>query len=136
MVKQFRYIGNIIVIFIILFLIIIAFRLTPNPPLNQLLNFSTILYDENDKLLRITLANDQQYRTWTPLEKISPHIINGLLLHEDQWFYYHFGFNPLSLIRAFWATYIGGGNRQGASTITMQLARMHWKINTKLQEKH
>ena len=131
MVKQLKYIGNIIVILIILSLIVIAFRLTPNPPLNQSLNFSTILYDENDQLLRITLANDQQYRTWTPLEKISPHIINSLLLHEDQWFYYHVGFNPVSLIRAFWATYIGGGTRQGASTITMQLARMHWKINTK-----
>ena len=131
MVKQLKYIGNIIVILVILSLIVIAFRLTPNPPLNQSLNFSTILYDENDQLLRITLANDQQYRTWTPLEKISPHIINSLLLHEDQWFYYHVGFNPVSLIRAFWATYIGGGNRQGASTITMQLARMHWKINTK-----
>lgn len=131
MIKFIKRFQNIIAIFIIVLLIVIGFRLTPHPPLSESLSFSTTFYDENGKLMRITLADDQQYRLWTPLEKISPHLINGLLLHEDQWFYYHAGFNPISLTRAFWATYVGGGNRQGASTITMQLARMYWKINTK-----
>lgn len=131
MIKFIRYVQNIIAALIIFMLIVFAFRLTPHPPLSETLSFSTVIYDENNKLLRLTLADDQQYRLWTPLEDISPNIINGLLLHEDQWFYYHLGFNPISIVRAFWATYLGGGNRQGASTITMQLARMHWKINTK-----
>ncbi|OCG07899.1 penicillin-binding protein 1C [Gilliamella sp. wkB178] len=109
----------------------IAIRLYPHPPLSDPLTFSKRYYDDNNHLIRMTLAKDDRYRLWTPLEDISPEIINGLLLHEDQWFYYHFGINPFSLTRAFWATYIGGGNRQGASTITMQLARMHWRLNTK-----
>ncbi|WP_218056595.1 penicillin-binding protein 1C [Gilliamella sp. wkB112] len=109
----------------------IAIRLYPHPPLSDSLTFSKRYYDDNNHLIRMTLAQDDRYRLWTPLEEISPEIINGLLLHEDQWFYYHVGINPFSLTRAFWATYIGGGNRQGASTITMQLARMHWRLNTK-----
>lgn len=116
---------------LLLLLVMIAIRLYPHPPLSDSLTFSKRYYDDNNHLIRMTLAKDDRYRLWTPLEEISPDIVNGLLLHEDQWFYYHFGINPFSLTRAFWATYIGGGNRQGASTITMQLARMHWRLNTK-----
>ncbi|OCG39909.1 penicillin-binding protein 1C [Gilliamella sp. Bif1-4] len=122
---------NKLMALLLLFITIFAIRLYPHPPLSDPLNFSKRYYDNNNQLIRMTLANDDRYRLWTPLEDISPDIVNGLLLHEDQWFYYHVGFNPFSLIRAFGATYLGGGNRQGASTITMQLARMHWRLNTK-----
>lgn len=116
---------------LLLTIVIGIVRVYPHSPLNTSLTFSSTFYDEKHKLLRITLADDDRYRLWTPLEEVSPLIIKGLLLHEDQWFYYHPGFNPISLVRAFFATYMGGGNRQGASTITMQLARMHWQLNTK-----
>ncbi|XKM14557.1 penicillin-binding protein 1C [Orbaceae bacterium ac157xtp] len=122
---------NKIVFIVLITITLICIRLYPHPPLSQVLSYSTVYYDTNDKFLRLTLAKDDKYRVWTPLEDISPDIINGLLLHEDQWFYQHPGFNPMSLTQAFWETYVGGGNRQGASTITMQLARMHWHINTK-----
>ena len=122
---------NKLMALLLLLVAMIAIRLYPHPPLSDSLTFSKRYYDDNNHLIRMTLAKDDRYRLWTPLEEISPEIINGLLLHEDQWFYYHFGINPFSLTRAFWATYIGGGNRQGASTITMQLARMHWRLNTK-----
>ncbi|WP_392562309.1 penicillin-binding protein 1C [Orbus sturtevantii] len=122
---------NSLMVLLLFVIVVLAVRLYPHPPLSKPLSFSNTYYDANNKLLRITLAEDERYRLWTPLAQISPNIINSLLLHEDQWFYYHPGFNPISLIRAFFATYIGSGNRQGASTITMQLARMHWKLNTK-----
>ncbi|WP_121144776.1 penicillin-binding protein 1C [Orbus hercynius] len=122
---------NSLMAIVLLAIIAIVVRLLPHPPLSEPLTFSKTFYDSNHKLLRVTLADDDRYRLWTPLEDISPYVVDSLLLHEDQWFYYHLGINPISLMRAFWATYIGGGNRQGASTITMQLARMHWKINTK-----
>lgn len=122
---------NKLMAFLLLLIAIIAVRLYPHPPLSESFTFSTRFYDEKGELIRMTLASDDRYRVWTPLKDISPDIINGLLLHEDQWFYYHIGINPFSLVRAFSATYLGGGNRQGASTITMQLARMHWRLNTK-----
>lgn len=131
LLKLIKHYQNSLVALLLLSVVVITVRLYPHPPLSESLTFSQTFYDSQHKLLRVTLAEDDRYRLWTPLAEISPYILDGLLLHEDQWFYYHPGFNPFSLIRAFWATYIGGGNRQGASTITMQLARMHFKLNTK-----
>lgn len=128
LIKRYQ---NSLVALLLLSIAVTAIRLYPHPPLSDSLTFSQTFYDSNNKLLRVTLAQDDRYRLWTPLNEISPYIVDGLLLQEDQWFYYHPGFNPFSLARAFWATYVGGGNRQGASTITMQLARMHYKLNTK-----
>ncbi len=41
------------------------------------------------------------------------------------------GFNPVSLMRGFWRSYVAGGKMQGGSTISMQLARMRWHLNTR-----
>ncbi|MET0380060.1 MAG: transglycosylase domain-containing protein, partial [Spongiibacteraceae bacterium] len=84
----------------------------------------------NGELLRLTLAPDQQYRVWTPLESISPTLIEAVQLHEDRWFYWHPGVNPVALLRGAMRTY-GGGNRQGGSTLTMQLARLTYDLNTR-----
>jgi penicillin-binding protein 1C len=100
-------------------------------PLPSDISFSTAVYDQEDNLLRLTLAADQRFRLWTPLADISPFLRQALLLHEDQWFYYHPGFNPLSLLRGAWRTYGQGRHPQGGSTITMQLARLRWSINSK-----
>lgn len=81
-------------------------------------------------MLRLTLANDQQYRLWTSLDEVSPELVAALLLHEDQHFYRHFGFNPASLLRAAVSSYSGGA-RVGGSTITMQLARLMYGLNTR-----
>lgn len=112
-------------------LIGIVFRLWPHPPLSQGLPFSTAYYDRHGTLLRLSLANDDRYRLWTPLDEVSPLVVQGILLHEDRWFYSHPGFNPLSLARGFWRSYVLRGQQQGGSTLSMQLARMHWHLNTR-----
>ena len=116
---------------LLLALLCVGFRLWHHPPLSQGLPLSTTFYDRNGSLLRFSLANDDRYRTWTKLEDVSPAVIDGIQLHEDRWFYYHPGFNLYSLMRGFWVSYVTGGRQQGGSTLTMQLARMHWRINTK-----
>lgn len=129
---HWRRIGqNLFVALLIFASIYLGFRLWPHPPLSQGLPLSSTFYDKHQVLLRLTLANDDQYRLWTPLEEISPALIEGVQLHEDQWFYYHPGFNPVSLLRGAWQSYIAFGTRQGGSTITMQLARMYWQLNTR-----
>lgn len=45
-----------------------------------------------------------------------------LLKKEDRFFYYHFGINPVSTLRAAY-TYITKGSAGGASTLTQQLAK-------------
>ncbi|MCE0483691.1 MAG: penicillin-binding protein 1C [Methylacidiphilales bacterium] len=94
-------------------------------------SFSPCYVDRNGRLLRLGLADDDRYRVYVPLEKISPELVEMTLLHEDRYFHEHAGFNPFALVRASWADARGQGRRLGASTITMQLARLHYHFNTR-----
>jgi penicillin-binding protein 1C len=95
----------------------------PRPLLVNKSGFSQAIYDRNGRLLRLTLSNDEKYRLWTPLNEIPPAMVDATLLQEDAWFRWHPGVNPVSLMRAFIATYVQRSRRMGGSTITMQLAR-------------
>jgi penicillin-binding protein 1C len=109
----------------------LAIRLWPHPPLSAAQPESVAVYDRSGRLLRLALAQDERYRLWLPLETIPQTLRDAVLLHEDAWFYQHPGVNPASLLRAAWTTYAGGGARVGGSTITMQLARLRWKLQTR-----
>ncbi len=108
-----------------------AVRLWPRPPLAAQFGSSVAVYDADGRLLRLTLAADDKYRLWTPLERISPALTDAFLLHEDRYFHWHFGFNPGALARGAFRTYVAGQPAQGGSTITMQLARLVYRINTR-----
>ena len=108
-----------------------AVRLFPKEPLSAKFSSSTAVYDSKGRLLRLTLSDDDKYRLWMPLSEISPILRGAFLLHEDRHFYHHFAFNPVSLLRAAYQTYITGGRRVGGSTITMQLARLIYGLNSK-----
>ena len=109
---------------------LITIRLWPRPSLAQQIPSSQAFLAENGELLRLTLAQDHQYRVWTPLKDISPQLAKAVLLYEDRWFYWHPGINPQALLRAAVRTY-SGGQQQGGSTISMQLARLFYGLNTK-----
>jgi len=94
------------------------------PPLLAGQSLSQAVYDQDGHLLRLTLAADEQYRLAVPLERLSPYLIEATLLQEDQYFYWHPGVNPVALVRAAMRTYVQGDRRVGASTISMQLARI------------
>jgi penicillin-binding protein 1C len=106
-------------------------RLLPHEPLAKRFPTSTALYDAEKRLLRLTLAADQQYRLWTPLERIAPELIEAVLLYEDRRFRWHPGVDPLALARAAFDTYLRGGRRVGGSTLTMQLARRLHRLDTR-----
>lgn len=103
----------------------------PPLPLAQWLPSSTAVLDAQGNLLRLTLASDQQYRLWTPLPEIAPTLVQAILLHEDRYFYWEPGFNPFSLLRGAFRTYVLRQHPQGGSTITMQLARLLWRLDTR-----
>lgn len=105
-------------------------RLLPLAPLRSAYPTSTAVYDRQGGLLRLTLADDERYRVWVPLERISPLLIEATLLQEDRHFDLHPGVDPAALLRGAWHTYIVGGRRMGGSTITMQLARLRYGINS------
>jgi penicillin-binding protein 1C len=110
--------------------VLLVLRLLPVTAFHDATLSSTAFYDEQGRLLRLTLASDEKYRLWTPLEKISPALILATLRYEDRHFYVHPGFNPVSLIRSGFETYIRRGRRMGGSTITMQLARIYFRLST------
>jgi penicillin-binding protein 1C len=112
-------------------LVLLACRLWPHPPLRDWQPSSTAVYDDHGRLMRLTLASDDRYRLWVSLSDISPQLVDGVLLHEDRWYRWHPGFNVYGLARGAWITYVRHGNPQGGSTITMQLARLLWKLNTR-----
>lgn len=107
-----------------------AWLLCPKPTLYGDTGFSTAVYARNGELLRLTLAPDDRYRLFTPLEDIAPEAIEATLRYEDQWFFIHPGFNPLSLLHAAWVTYVLQNRVTGGSTITMQLARLRFNIDS------
>ncbi|MEO9215059.1 MAG: penicillin-binding protein 1C, partial [Rhodanobacter sp.] len=111
--------------------ILVGCRLWPHPSLSDWQPSSTAVYDDHGRLLRLTLASDDRYRLWVPLADISPQLVDGVLLHEDRWYRWHPGINPYGLLRGAWITYVRHGNPQGGSTVTMQLARLLWKLNTR-----
>ncbi len=103
----------------------------PGPALLGGTGFSTAVYDRNGVLMRLTLAPDSSYRAYAPSGMISENLKKATVLYEDRWFYYHFGFNPVSLLRGAVSLAAGDKKPAGASTITMQLARIKYGINSK-----
>ena len=84
------------------------------------LNIPLRIYSSDKKLIgeygderRLSLALDQ-----TP-----PLLIDAIIATEDERFYHHTGVDFLGLIRAAINNFLSGSKRQGASTITMQVAR-------------
>ena len=118
-----------IVVFFSATVTVIGFFL-PKPPLLDGVSFSQCVRDRNGDLLRITLTPDQKFRIWTPLSQISPDLVDATLQYEDKYFARHPGVNPIALVRSGFGM-VRGGARTGASTITMQVARLRFHLQTR-----
>src|SRR5881394_1399645 len=107
-----------------------AWLALPKPQLLEGISFSQCARDRNGKLLRVTLTADQKFRIWTSLRNISPALIDATLQFEDKYYRYHPGVNPVALMRAAFGLRPGGAHT-GASTITMQVARLRYHLPTR-----
>lgn len=56
-------------------------------------------------------------------EPLSENLVRALLAAEDKRFFSHGGIDPAAIVRALWQRLVGG-TRSGASTLTMQLAKL------------
>jgi penicillin-binding protein 1C len=74
-------------------------------------------------LLTVKLSADGFLRIPIKKEDLSEDIKQIVLGYEDQYFYKHFGVNPLAIVRTLWFN-LTNQRKIGASTITMQVARM------------
>ncbi len=109
---------------------ICCLRFLPKPPLRDFAQYSSAVYAEDGSLLRLTTASDEQYRLWMPLDAISPKVSEAVMRYEDRWFYWHPGVNPAAMVRSAYATFTGD-RRLGGSTLTMQLARKRYAIDSR-----
>jgi len=64
-------------------------------------------------------------------EDIPLHFVDALIAAEDQRFYLHPGFDPVGSVRAAWVNYRADAIREGASTLTQQLARDVYRLEGK-----
>lgn len=78
---------------------------------------SVVLSADGEMLTQYRRVN----REWVPREQISDHVVEALIATEDHRFYNHPGVDVIRTVGAMLRTI--GGDRQGGSTITQQLAR-------------
>ncbi|HWU38331.1 MAG TPA: biosynthetic peptidoglycan transglycosylase, partial [Candidatus Acidoferrum sp.] len=73
----------------------------------------------------IAILNGTSHRSqvWVPMAQIPRHVVDAVLVTEDKRFFLHHGIDFLAVMRATWSDLWHHGIRQGASTITQQLAR-------------
>jgi penicillin-binding protein 1A len=81
----------------------------------------------------------EERRAVVSIEEVPAQLKNAILAAEDERFYQHAGIDYIGVVRAAYANLISGGRRQGASTITMQVARNFFlssekTLNRKLYE--
>lgn len=103
-------------------LLALALRLLPfNPDTLFSGAISSRLLDRHGRLLRIYLADDDQWRIAVALDEISPWAVKATLAAEDRRFFRHCGVDPLAIVRAAWQNLRHGCIVSGGSTITMQV---------------
>src|SRR5262247_1039466 len=93
-------------------------------PLGEGLAFSTVVVDRDGKLLRPYTTPDGRWRLPATRENVDPRFLALLLAYEDKRFNDHHGVDPLALGRAVSQLLRNGRIVSGASTISMQVARL------------
>ncbi|AYA37281.1 penicillin-binding protein 1C [Hymenobacter oligotrophus] len=91
----------------------------PSPP-----PYSPVVTAADGSVLHAYLSPDQKWRLAADLRDITPTLRKAIVAKEDKWFYYHPGINPVALLQAVGRNALDTGRRTGASTISMQVARM------------
>ncbi len=95
---------------------------------------STVLEDKSGNLLGARIATDGQWRF--PHSNVVPSKFEMAILHfEDEYFYKHPGFNPISLLKATYKNIKAGRIVSGGSTISMQVIRLSRKKTRTFIEK-
>ncbi len=87
--------------------------------------YSFVVFDQNEELLAAKVAEDEQWR-FPLMDEVPERFAQSLIVYEDQRFYSHPGVDFLALARALRQNLKERKIVSGASTLTMQLARMHY----------
>lgn len=86
---------------------------------------ASVILDRNGKIFgQIYVEN----RETVPYARLPRNLVNAIIATEDNKFYIHHGYDLLGIIRAALKNTVAGHVRQGASTVTQQLARNSFEL--------
>src|SRR6184192_1842040 len=89
---------------------------------------ASVILDRNGKIFgQIYVEN----RETIPYDQLPRDLVNAVVAMEDTKFYQHSGYDLFGIARAALANFLAGHVRQGASTITQQLARNSFALKEK-----
>ena len=94
------------------------------PPLEKAQVVSPEVLDADGELLRAFATPEGRWRLKTAVEDVDPRFLKMLVAYEDRRFWDHGGVDPLALGRAVLQLVTNGRIVSGASTLSMQVARL------------
>ena len=108
----------------LLLAVFLAFALDRLFPLPLAPQYSPLVLAQDGTVLHAYLNPTQKWRMKTELPEITPALQTAIIEKEDRYFRYHFGVNPVAIVQAAGRNIFRKGRTTGASTITMQVARL------------
>ena len=103
--------------------VVLLDRLFP-PPIGRLGDLSTVVVDRTGAPLRFFTTREGFWRLPVRLDEVAPTYLELLVAVEDRRFHAHAGVDPIAVARAVAENLAAGRTVSGASTLTMQLARL------------
>ena len=85
---------------------------------------SVTFYDRHGRLLQEVLSESSTRSVHISIEQVSPYFLDAIIATEDKNFYRHGGVDHLAVVRALYKNFKSKQVVSGASTITLQLARL------------
>ena len=97
----------------------LKFSVRPLPSLSQ----GPVIVYARDRQTPLRQPRSTAHIEMKRLSDFSPYLSKALIASEDSRFYWHFGVDPIGILRAMVVNVQGGEFQQGASTLTQQVAR-------------
>ncbi len=94
------------------------------PDLSRYNDLSTIVTDRRGQWLRVYLSTDDKRRIATTHQHLPKDYLSLLINYEDRGFYRHNGIDVMAILRALGQNIHAGKTLSGASTLTMQTAKL------------
>lgn len=134
--KQFlRFVLSIFLVLAMILGAVVTSIIVTTPPIEpdniySLLAENSILYDDEGNIIDSLLTSDG-LRTNVSYADLPEDLVNAFIAIEDKTFWEHNGFNVVRIFGAISESIFKGGTISGTSTITQQLARNLYLVETK-----
>ncbi len=124
--KLKKWLKRILISSLLLFLLFLVLDFFIPLPVDEFkkISFAQLVVDKDGHPLRAFPDSQGVWRYPVELSEVSPLYLQALINYEDRHYYQHFGVNPFAIVRAFGQWVWHGELVSGASTLTMQVARI------------